>query len=197
MKPRIKRLLELQQLLSQLSKIDRMVHRQHGNDFRPENDTEHSYNLAMTAWYLSQWFPDLNKDLLIHYALVRDMVEIYAGDTFIYGSKDIKISQKKREYDAITRLNSEWQDFPDMLNSICNYEELETSESKFIYALDKIMPIMLNYINDGYSWKKEDISIIMLNDAKLNKVEISPELLPYYKELYDLLLSRPDLIKPI
>jgi 5'-deoxynucleotidase YfbR-like HD superfamily hydrolase len=75
MKANIHRLLELQQLLLVFSQVERRNHRKHNDQYIRENDTEHSYNLAMTAWYLAQWFPDLNKDLIIQYALVHDLVE--------------------------------------------------------------------------------------------------------------------------
>ena len=84
MKADITRLLELQRLLAAFSQVERMNHRKHADAFVPENDTEHSYNLAMTAWYLAKWFPELNRDLLIRYALVHDLVEVHAGDTYIW-----------------------------------------------------------------------------------------------------------------
>lgn len=56
-----------------------MVHRKHTGKLVLENDTEHSYNLTITAWYSAQQFPKLDKDLIIRYALVHDIVEAYAG----------------------------------------------------------------------------------------------------------------------
>lgn len=197
MKADIHRLIEFQRLLVAFSQVDRMTHRQHAGVFIPENDTEHSYNLAMTAWYLSQWFPDLNKDLLIRYALAHDLVEIHAGDTYIYGSKDELASKEQREADALKKLESDWNDFGDMSATIHAYEQKQDSESKFIYALDKIMPIMLIYIHDGYTWKKEGVTVDMLYKAKAEKVKLSPEIVPYFEQIHELLLTRPDLIKPL
>lgn len=151
----------------------------------------------MTAWYLAGWFPELNRDLLIRYALVHDLVEVHAGDTYIYGSQQDLDSKEKREADALKRLESEWSDFQDMHATIRTYEEKSDSESRFVYALDKIMPIMLIYIHDGYTWKKEGVTVDMLHKAKIDKVALSPEILPYFEQLHELLLSRPDLIKVV
>lgn len=195
MKANITRLLELQRLLAAFSQVERMNHRKHADAFVPENDTEHSYNLAMTAWYLAKWFPELNRDVLIRYALVHDLVEVHAGDTYIYGSKDELASKVQREAEALKKLEADWPDFESMNETIHAYETRADAESCFIYALDKIMPIMMIYIHDGYTWKKEGVTVDMLYKAKIDKIKLSPEVLPYFNQLHELLLSRPDLIK--
>lgn len=195
MKPDINRLLELQKLLLSFSQVERTVHRKHAGDYILENDTEHSYNLAMTAWFLAEWFPELDKDLVIRYALAHDLVEVHAGDTYIYGSEAELSSKKSRETDALRQLTTDWHDFDDMTNTIEAYENRHDPESKFVYALDKIMPILLIYLHDGYSWEKSGVTVAMLYDAKIEKVRESAEILPYFEQLHELLLSRPDVIK--
>ncbi len=196
MKADINRLIELQKLLASFNQVDRRAHRQHGDRFVPENDTEHSYNLAMTAWYLTGWFPKLNKGLVLQYALAHDLVEIHAGDTYIYGSKEELSSKQQREAEALDKLEDDWPDFDDMIKTIHSYEQRADAESRFVYALDKIMPIMLIYIHDGYTWNKEKVTADMLYKAKIEKIRPSPEILPYFEDLHKLLISRPDLIKP-
>lgn len=195
-KPDIQRLLELQKLLQSFNEIDRRVHRRQGDEMRPENDTEHSYNLAMTAWYLAPHFPELDQDLLIRYALVHDLVEIHAGDTYIYGSHKELSTKVDREKQAAERLLKDWADFPEMHELIEKYETKANAEARFVYALDKIMPIMLIYNHEGYTWKKEGITTQQLHANKLDKVAISPEILGYYEQLHDLLLASPEFIPP-
>lgn len=195
MKPDIHRLLELQELLAAFNDVEREVHRKHNDTFISENDTEHSYNLAMTAWYMSKWFPSLDKNLLIQYAMVHDLVEVYAGDTFIYGSEEELASKESREADALKRLTDEWTDFPDMIEAIEVYETKKNSEARFIYALDKLIPVMLVYIHEGFSWKKHSVTVDMLYKNKVPKVSLAPELLPYLEQLHSLLLEHPELIK--
>jgi putative hydrolase of HD superfamily len=195
MHPDVHRLIELQKLLAAFNEVEREVHRKHKGTYIGENDTEHSYNLAMTAWYLSKWFPELDKNLLIQYAMVHDLVEVYAGDTFIYGTQEELASKEAREAEAFARLSQEWSDFPDMIEAIHIYETKKNPEARFIYALDKLIPVMLVYIHDGFSWKKHDVSVEMLYTHKEPKVSLAPELLPYLEQLNTLLLAHPELIK--
>lgn len=193
-KPDIHRLLELQRLLLAFSQIDRVLQRKHGEAYVYENDTEHSYNLAMTAWFLAPHFPLLDRDLLIRYGLVHDLVEIHAGDTDIYAPAHIIATKKARETAAADQLQADWADFPNMHDLIERYEERADAEARFVYALDKIMPIMQIYINEGHTWQVEGITAAKLNAVKADKVALSPEVKPYYDELYALLLASPERI---
>lgn len=195
-KPDIHRLLELQRLLAQFSNVDRVTHRKHGDTFVQENDTEHSYNLAMTAWFLAGQFPELDRDLVIRIALVHDLVEIHAGDTYVYADQATLATKSEREAAALKQLTEDWADFEDIISHIQEYENRTSNEAKFVYALDKIMPIMLIYIHNGYTWKKEGITAKQLDKIKRDKVALSPEIKPYYDELYQLLTDSPHLIKP-
>ena len=195
MNPDITRLLELQKLLAAFNQVERVTHRKHGHEYVKENDTEHSYNLAITAWFLAQSFPDLDLQLLLKYSLVHDLVEVYAGDTYIYGDDADLQSKPQREADALARLENEWDDFDEMILAIKDYENKANAEARFVYALDKVMPIMLIYIHDGYTWKQEDVTAAMLYTAKRDKVALSPEIMPYFESIYNLLLSNPELIR--
>lgn len=186
-KPDIHRLIELQKLLLVFRDIDRVVHIRKMTMQEHENDVEHSYSLAMVAWFLSSYFPALNKDKILKLALVHDLVEIYAGDTYAFAPKEVLANKKKREHEAYLKLKGEWPDFTDMLGHIDEYETLVTSESKFVYALDKIMPIMLIFINEGYTWQTEELTLEMLHANKQGKIDVSPEIETYYKQLYHLL----------
>lgn len=152
-----------------------------------ENDVEHSYSLAMAAWFLAPHFPELNRDKLIRIALAHDLVEIHAGDTFAYADKSIIAGKKKREKLAYEQLTREWPDFPELLHEIHEYEALESAESRFVSALDKLMPAILAYLNNGYVWQKHDVSFHMFQTEKEKKTKVSPEIHEYYNMLVDLL----------
>ena len=97
---------------------------------------------------------------------------------------------------ALEKLEDEWPDFTDMTAYMHQYNARETPEAKFVYALDKLMPIFLIYVSDGFSWEQQHVTVAMLDEHKRAKVALSPEILPYYEQLYQLLLDSPDLIKP-
>lgn len=195
MKPDIHRLLELQKLWAAFNQIDRAVHRDHLGTFVAENDTEHSYNLAMTAWYLCQWFPELDSNLVIKYALAHDLVEIHAGDTFFAGTEEELSSKAEREEKALQTLRADWPDFAEMTESAADYEKKDSPEACFVYALDKVMPIMLVYIHNGYSWRHNEVTAQMLQEYKADKIALSPQIKPFFDQLYRLLLERPELFE--
>lgn len=189
-KPDIRRLIELQQLMIRFHHIQREVY--HTTLDRKETDTEHSYSLAMAAWFLAQYFPELDTGLVIRLALVHDLVEIHAGDTFAYGSKEEIDSKAAREAAAAKRLLAEWADFPEMNDAIERYERRDTPEAKFVYALDKVMPAILNYLNKGDIWRRHNITIEQFMSEKEAKVPVSPEIYRYYRQLLALLREHPD-----
>lgn len=191
-KPNIPRLIELQQLLLQFQAIDRVLLLP-GRGERRENDVEHSYNLAMAAWFLAQYFPSLDRDLAVRTALAHDLVEIHAGDTYIFHNPDGLATKKAREDAALEQLAADWADFPDMLETLQAYEKRETPEAKFVYALDKVMPAIINYLQGGQTWKENHVTIDDLHEMKDAKVALSPEIEPLYRELMALLKENPQL----
>jgi putative hydrolase of HD superfamily len=80
-KPDIHRLIAFEELLLRFRTIERMIPLPFSSQ-ENENDAEHSYALAMTAWFLAPHFPHLDRDEVIRMALAHDLVELYAGDTF-------------------------------------------------------------------------------------------------------------------
>lgn len=168
---------------------------------RLENDTEHSYHLTMLAWYIVDSYRlNLNKDLIIKYALIHDLVETYAWDTFIYEQdKNIKESKSQREHDAMIKINKEFYEFDDMNHLIQKYEKREDLESKFVYALDKIMDPIKTFIDGWRLWKNIDltkviITIEMLRENKDNKIKQYPDLYKLWLDFIEILeTNRKDL----
>src|SRR4051794_16602057 len=102
-KPDIHRLLQFQHVLLQFQAIQRKVHIPPSLE-DTENDVEHSYGIAMVGWYLSQYFPKLNRDKILRMGLAHDLVEIHAGDTFSYGDQATLDGKAERERLAYERL---------------------------------------------------------------------------------------------
>jgi 5'-deoxynucleotidase YfbR-like HD superfamily hydrolase len=192
-KPDLNRIMELQKLLLIFSQIERVVDRRHKDSYTRESDTEHSYNLAMTAWFLAPYFPHLDKDTLIKFALIHDIVEVHAGDTFAYSDAATLATKAAREEAALQQLEKEWPDFPDLTATIHEYEKRTSEEAKFIYALDKIMPMMVIYMSDGRTWKNEGVTVDLQHNSKKDKIAVSKDIKPYYDALHELLVASPHL----
>lgn len=191
-KPNLSRLIDFQQLLFSFRAIDRSL-RLPGQKGRLENDVEHSYNLAMTGWFLASYFPHLDRDAIIRIALVHDLVEVYAGDTYIFDKDATRHASKaEREQAALEKLHSEWPDFPEMIETLTHYELKDSEEAKFVYALDKLTPPMLNIIGKGENWHAEGITLNDVKKAKVDKIALSPEIQAYYLQLIGVLEQHPE-----
>ncbi len=193
----LKRLLDYLDLIHQFQRIDRRVMRP-GED-RLENDAEHSYQLAMMAWYLNDaegFGMDTGK--LLRYALAHDLVEVYAGDTFAYTTDAAeRASKESREAAAAEKISEEFPEFGSLKDTIHTYEKREDREAKFIYALDKLMPTLGIYLDGGRTWHREGVTLAMIKEYKANKIAESPEVETYFNELVSLLEQKPELFPTV
>jgi len=157
-------------------------------DREPENDAEHSYQLVMLAWYIiSTEKLRLHTDLVIKYALVHDLVEVYAGDTYFYRSNKEEKDKKNREKESLRRIKKEFPGIGDIYTLINDYEKRLDDESRFVYALDKLLPVMNIYLDGGRDWRRHEVTLEALIKAKTPKIALSPEVEPYYKEFVAIL----------
>ena len=73
----LQKLLNFVKITADFRGVERKVALKKAN--RRENDAEHSYQLAMVAWYIvNSEKLGLNSDLVVKYALIHDLVEVYA-----------------------------------------------------------------------------------------------------------------------
>lgn len=189
-KPDIQRILDLQKLLVAFAGVDRKVYMPPEAQV-PESDVEHSFSLAMLCWFLAPQFPQLDLGKLLQLCLAHDLVEAYCGDTFSFDSQAVA-GQQKLEDDAFATLKNEWYDFPALIESITEYEARETPEAKFVVALDRFHPILMDYLTEGRSWHKLDITFEKLMTIKDKDLAIS-EVGEYYGQLKEILLKNPQL----
>lgn len=131
------------------------------NGERYENSAEHSWHFAVMAMVLSEHYPhtdSLDMAKIIKMALVHDLAEIYAGDTYCYDEAMI-VDQHQRELEAIKKLLSLLPlDIQDNLFSLWHeFEAGHTHESKFARVIDRLNPFMLNFYSGGVSWTKHQV----------------------------------------
>ena len=130
---------------------------------RLENSAEHSWHLAMAVLACAD-LANEPVDLLkaVKMALVHDVVEIDCGDIFIYNyignpkaaaEKSVLESKAARRVFGLlpTELGEELRQLWEA------YERQETPEAKFVYALDRLLPLIANCKTCGYSWQKHGI----------------------------------------
>jgi putative hydrolases of HD superfamily len=141
---------------------------------RRENTAEHSWHLALMAVVLAEHAPpgtDLGRVgtmLLLH-----DLVEIDAGDLFLYSDAAAQARQEEAERAAAARifallppaqaagLRALWEEF----------EERRTADARFARALDRLQPMLLNMQTEGGTWVEHGVTL----DQVLSKVDLIEE----------------------
>ncbi|TDF35864.1 HD domain-containing protein [Alteromonadaceae bacterium M269] len=121
---------------------------------RAETDAEHSWHAAMSALLLSSFSEEsIDREKVIRMMLIHDIVEIDAGDTFLYDTEHAQ-SQEERELEAGQRLYGLLpSDLRDELFSLWQeFEAGETAEAKFAKGLDRLQPLLQNYFSGGGTW---------------------------------------------
>lgn len=179
--------LSFLKLTRDLEKVNRAVFRKENDT--AENDVEHSYQVAMVAWFLSEQFNlPLSKEKLFKYGLAHDLVEVYAGDTPVYAteaSAHTKETKKEREAHALEKIKQEFGYFHDLIETIESYEEMKDDESIFIYELDKLLPPLNIYLDDGHGWNKLNLTLEEISAEKRSKVKNVKQLIDLMEEMFD------------
>lgn len=156
-------LTNLQKQIAFIKEIDKVKYIQRRsklfNSDRRENDAEHSWHLAMMAIVLAE-YSDKPIDLLkvLKMVLIHDIVEIDAGDTFIYDTTknhtntDEELIAAKRIFGLLPNEQAEeliaiWEEF----------EEGKTAEAKFAKSMDRFEPLLQDATNNGGTWVEYNV----------------------------------------
>lgn len=133
------------------------------DDSRRENTAEHSWQIVVFAQVLLPYAKDKDKiDLLrvIRMLSIHDVVEIEAGDTFIFdesamtGKYDRELRAAKNTFGILDEPLSS-----DFLNLWMEFEAEETPDAIFACAVDRIMPFLLNVYGSAKSWTEAEVKV--------------------------------------
>jgi len=153
---------------------------------RRENSAEHSWHLAVMAQALAEHAPpgtDIGRVTAM--LLVHDLVEIDAGDLFVYADAAQQARQEEAERAAADRIFALLP--PDQAGRLRGlwdeFEERRTPEARFARALDRLQPMLANLQTGGGTWREHGITA----DQVLAKVRLiedgSPALGRYARDL--------------
>ena len=119
---------------------------------RKENSAEHSWHLAMACWSIAELFAlDVNHEKLLKMALVHDLGEIDAGDTFLYAVTRTDAHVEERA--GIARLQRERGNGISDLSEVWEAQETGSSkESQLLRVVDRLLPFLLNLNTNGKTW---------------------------------------------
>ena len=155
------------------------------NSDRRENDAEHSWHLAMMALVLSD-HSNQKIDLLkvIKMVLIHDIVEIDAGDTFLFDTEkdhDDSEEEKKCAERIFGMLPKKQAD--EFMEIWIEFEAGTSNEAKFANSLDNLEPILQNASNKGGTWKEFDVDYKTVVEKKKVIKKGSAELWDFTKDV--------------
>jgi putative hydrolase of HD superfamily len=188
-------MVDLGRLALDFGRVDRITY--HPDGLTPESDTDHTVMLGLIACALAdRHFPDLNVGLVAQYALVHDLVEVYAGDTptLRMPTADAKAEKQQREHEAYQRICDRFvKTLPWLPILIGGYEARVTPEARFVKALDKLLPKITHLLNGAVTIRKQGMSRAELAtryETQIAELEVYAADFPELFELRAVLVDR-------
>ena len=148
-----------------------------------ENNAEHSFMLSLVATELASelYAEQMNSGLITQYAIVHDLIEIKTGDTktFHYDKKDMA---KKH--------NEEQKTLGDLLNELPpytaqllrEYESQEVPEARFVKAVDKLLPVIVDILGFGKKVMREDYGVTDVDTLKASYLKLHTRIATSFAE---------------
>lgn len=126
---------------------------------RSENDAEHAWHMAMMIYLLREYANDefdVAKAMMM--ALIHDIVEIDAGDTYAYDTAALE-TQAERERLAAERIFGMLPEdqCEEMKALFYEFEAGESPEARFAKSMDNFQPLLLNDYNNGRDWREHNV----------------------------------------
>lgn len=171
--------------VDRLKDIIRQTHLTNGE--RKENDAEHSWHLALMAVFLSEYSKEPVDVLqVIKMVLIHDLVEIDAGDTYLYdeAGNGTKAAREQKAAERIFHILPKDQ-AEELFGLWREFEERKTPESKFANTLDRIQPILLNDATEGRAWREHDVCIDQIMSKNEYTSQGSDVLWAYIQEVFE------------
>ena len=169
--------------IDKLKNVFRQTHLP-GN-LRRENDAEHSWHFAMMAVLLAEHAEKgVDPSRVVRIALIHDLVEIDAGDTFAYDMKGNEDKAERERVAADRIFNLLLADQASELRALWDeFEAKETPDAKYAAALDRLQPILLNYHTAGAAWQKHGITADQVVARNQHMADGAPALWAYAERL--------------
>lgn len=159
--------------LDRLKSVERRNYLADGS--RRENTAEHSWHLGMAAVVFAPFAREpLDLRRAVPMALAHDIVEIDAGDTFAYDQGADAASKEAREQVAADRL---FGLLPASMGAHLRelwdeYERGDTPEARYVMAIDRMAPMLLNMAEGGTTWREFGITRDRVVERNRRHVEL-------------------------
>ena len=118
---------------------------------RQESVAEHSWRMALMAYFLRDQFPNADLTRVLLMALLHDMGEVFTGDIPTFEKTD---ADRAREHE----LRDEWIDAlpapyaAEVRSLFAEMDAMETVEAKIVKALDRMEAVITHNEGDPHTW---------------------------------------------
>ena len=124
---------------------------------RVENSAEHSWHLAMACWAFAELLEDDYDVLkLVKLALIHDLGEIDAGDTFLYSANRNNAHLEERKCVERIALHP-GNPIGDITLLWEEQEAGESREARLLKVIDRMLPFLHNITSEGRAWQDNGI----------------------------------------
>lgn len=152
---------------------------------RLENSAEHSWHLAMACWAFAERSAgryDMEK--LLKLALVHDLGEMGAGDTFLYDTsrKDAHIAERA----CVAELAAhEGNPIADLTRLWDEQEQGDSPEARLVKVIDRLLPFLHNLASQGRSWQENNVRRSQVAEKHQFIAREDPEVYQWFREQLD------------
>ena len=154
-------------------------------DGRFENSAEHSWQGAIAAMVLQDYYPErLNMEKVMSMLLIHDLGEIYAGDTWVFDDEK-KLHSHDRELESIEKTMSilPEEKYLNMKDSWLEFEKGQSAEARYARVIDALVPLINHLEVSELNYNPDNISSEMVLEKKKFIKDESEELWKLTEEL--------------
>lgn len=182
----VKHLYQLQSLLNSYTLQERRHYLPGTN--RREDDASHSLSVAVICWhyYYRLALHHLSEAKILKYALIHDLVEVYAGDVITYRSDAAQAQKDIDESKALDRLTKELATEKDLALHLRRYQEMADEEARFVWTCDKLQAYTQGGLDNWRAYREGGITKKMFVDKLHEQQAKVPQVMqPEFRRLAD------------
>lgn len=144
-------LVDIGRFVMSFAQVNRVT--RHPDGVRYESDTDHTVMLSVCACAVASklYKNTLDIGLVAQFAIVHDLVEVYAQDVNTINIEQDKAEEKRAlEEEAVEKIITRFESiYPWIGETVVRYERKDTKEARFVKTLDKAMTRITNILNKG------------------------------------------------
>ena len=154
---------------------------------RRENDAEHAWHMAVMIYLLKEYANEgFDTARAMAMALIHDVVEIDAGDTYAYDEAALATKDEREKAAAERIFGILPDDQRDAFRSLFEeFEAGETPEAKFARTMDNFQPLLLNDSNGGRDWREHGVTKAQVTKRQRRNILGSDVIWDYTSRLID------------